>query len=228
MADDFSGEAEIVVAPGVGRSVHVWLPVLVSIGYRGDMIRVLMSQGRTEGQQVGETTAVPVSHNLFLDNGGRAIYLTSKQMAWQSIGGSMAPLDEHVCFLLDVATRRITRFYNRRLRQFGITYNHLFILTCLWEQDGVHVKELAKQLYLDSSSLTGHLDRMERVALVVRQDDPDDRRAVRVFLTAKGRRLQVQLEPISQELKEALQRGVPPERVAALRAALQNMSRKLG
>jgi DNA-binding MarR family transcriptional regulator len=140
----------------------------------------------------------------------------------------MAHLEEHVCFLLDVATRRITRFYNRRLRRFGITYNHLFILTCLWEQDGVHAKELAKQLDLDSSSLTGHLDRLERVALVVRQDDPDDRRAVRVFLTAKGRRLQAQLEPISQELKETLQRGVPPERVTALRAALQNISRMLG
>jgi len=64
--------------------------------------------------------------------------------------------------------------------------------------------------------------------LVVRQDDPDDRRAIRVFLTEKGRHLKVQLEPISEELKETLQRGVPPERVAALRAALQNMSRKLG
>ena len=140
----------------------------------------------------------------------------------------MAQLDQHVCFLLDVATRRITKFYNRRLRPFGITYNHLFILSCLWEQDGVHVKELAQQLYLDSSSLTGHLDRLERVALVVRQDDPDDRRAIRVFLTEKGRHLQAQLEPIGKELKETLQRGVPPERIAALRVALQNMNRKLG
>jgi len=119
----------------------------------------------------------------------------------------MAKLDEHVCFLLDVATRRITKFYNRRLRRFGITYNHLFILTCLWEREGVHVKDLAKQLCLDSSSLTGHLDRLERAALVVRQDDPDDRRAVRVFLTEKGRHLKQQLQPIGQELKETLQRG---------------------
>jgi DNA-binding MarR family transcriptional regulator len=139
----------------------------------------------------------------------------------------MAQLDQHICFLLDVATRRITKFYNRRLRRFGITYTHLFILTCLWAQDGVHVKELAHHLCLDSSSLTGHLDRMERVELVVRQDDPDDRRAIRVFLTAKGRHLKTQLEPIGDELKETLQRGVPPERVAALRAALQNVSRKL-
>ena len=139
----------------------------------------------------------------------------------------MAQLDQHICFLLDVATRRITKFYNRRLRPFGITYNHLFILTCLWEQDGVHVKDLAQQLCLDSSSLTGHLDRMERIALVVRQDDPDDRRAVRVLLTAKGRHLKDQLEPIGQELKETLQRGVPPERIQALTAALRNISSRL-
>src|SRR5215831_19509075 len=107
-------------------------------------------------------------------------------MAWQSIEAFMAQLDQHICFLLDVATRRITKFYNRRLRPFGITYNHLFILTCLWEQDGVHVKDLAHQLCLDSSSLTGHLDRLERSALVVRQDDPDDRRGVEGHPPAGG------------------------------------------
>jgi DNA-binding MarR family transcriptional regulator len=139
----------------------------------------------------------------------------------------MAPLDQHICFLLDVATRRLTKFYNRRLRPFGITYNHLFILTCLWEQDGVHVKDLAHQLCLDSSSLTGHLDRLERIALVVRQDDPDDRRAIRVVLTAKGRNLKDQLEPIGQELKDTLQRGVPPERIQAFTAALRNISSRL-
>ena len=139
----------------------------------------------------------------------------------------MARLDEHLCFLKDVATRRMTKFYNRRLRKFAITYNHLFILTCLWEQEGVNVKDLSKQLLLDSSSLTGHLDRMERVGLVVRKDDPDDRRAVRVFLTDKGRRLKKQLEPIGKELKETLQKGEPEERVAAFTAALRHVSRRL-
>jgi MarR family transcriptional regulator, organic hydroperoxide resistance regulator len=155
-------------------------------------------------------------------------YLLGKYIPCQYTERAPVQLDEHICFLLDVATRRITKFYNRRLRRFGITYNHLFILTCLWEQDGVQVKELAHHLCLDSSSLTGHLDRMERVELVVRQDDPDDRRAIRVFLTEKGRHLQAQLEPIGAELQGTLQRGVPPERVAALRAALQHMSRRLG
>ncbi len=139
----------------------------------------------------------------------------------------MAKLDEHLCFIMDVATRRITKFYNRRLRKFGITYNHLFILKCLWEQEGVNVKDLSKQLFLDSSSLTGHLDRMERTGLVARKDDPNDRRAVRIFLTDKGRRLKPQLEPIGKELKETLQKGQPEDKVAAFTAALRHISRRL-
>ena len=140
----------------------------------------------------------------------------------------MAKLDEHLCFFMDVATRRMTKFYNRRLRKFGITYNHLFILSCLWEQEGVNVKDLSKQLLLDSSSLTGHLDRMKRAGLVVRKDDPKDRRAVRVLLTDKGRRLKEQLEPIGKELKETLQKGESEERVAAFAKGLRHIAKRLG
>jgi hypothetical protein len=59
MADNFRGKAVLCVALGVGRRVHVWQPILVSIGYGGDIIRVIMSQGRTEGQQVDETQPFP-------------------------------------------------------------------------------------------------------------------------------------------------------------------------
>jgi MarR family transcriptional regulator, organic hydroperoxide resistance regulator len=140
----------------------------------------------------------------------------------------MAKLAEHLCFLMDVATRKITKFYNRRLRRFGITYNHLFILTCLWEQDGVNVKNLSKQLFLDSSSLTGHLDRLERRGLVLRRNDPEDRRAVQVFLTDKGRYLKDQLEPIGLELKHTLEKGVPQVKVAAFAEALHHINDRMG
>jgi MarR family transcriptional regulator, organic hydroperoxide resistance regulator len=140
----------------------------------------------------------------------------------------MAPLAEHLCFLMDVATRKITKFYNRRLRRFGITYNHLFILTCLWEQDGVNVKDLSKQLVLESSSLTGHLDRLERRGLVHRQDDPEDRRAVRVFLTDQGWSLKDQLEPIGRELKHTLEQGVRHGKVEAFAQALHHIHDRLG
>ncbi len=135
---------------------------------------------------------------------------------------------EHTCFWMDVATRKITRYYNRRLAEFGITYNHYFILTILWEKEGVNVKDLCRYLFLDSPSLTGHLDRMERAGLVVRKADLRDRRAIRVCLTEKGKELQEKLEPIGQELKDLLQKGVPKEVLRAFQEGLVHIHRRIG
>ncbi|MBI3988589.1 MAG: MarR family transcriptional regulator [candidate division NC10 bacterium] len=134
---------------------------------------------------------------------------------------------EHTCFWMDVATRRITRYYNRRLAEFGITYNHYFILTILWEKEGVNVKDLCRHLFLDSSSLTGHLDRMERAGLVVRNADPKDRRAIRVYLTEKGKELQEKLAPIGRELKGLIQKGVPKEALRAFQEGLVHIHRRI-
>jgi DNA-binding MarR family transcriptional regulator len=49
--------------------------------------------------------------------------------------------------------------------------------------------ELSKVLGLDKSSVTGLVDRAERRAFVERRGAPDDGRAVRVVLTARGREI---------------------------------------
>ena len=49
--------------------------------------------------------------------------------------------------------------------------------------------QLARLLQLDKSSTTGLVDRAERRGLVRRVEVPEDGRAVRVVLTASGRRL---------------------------------------
>jgi DNA-binding MarR family transcriptional regulator len=51
------------------------------------------------------------------------------------------------------------------------------------------MQELARLLGLDKSSVTGLVDRAERRGLVQRVQALDDRRAVRVRLTAAGRRI---------------------------------------
>ncbi len=50
------------------------------------------------------------------------------------------------------------------------------------------MQELARILELDKSSVTGLVDRAERRGLVQRTPSTDDRRAIRVALTASGRR----------------------------------------
>lgn len=51
------------------------------------------------------------------------------------------------------------------------------------------MRELADQLQLDPSNVTGLVDALERRGLVERQADPDDRRVKRLALTKQGVRL---------------------------------------
>ncbi|WP_412543440.1 MarR family transcriptional regulator [Longispora sp. K20-0274] len=50
-------------------------------------------------------------------------------------------------------------------------------------------KELTATLMLTSGGMTGRLDRLERAGLIDRSPDPDDRRALRISLTAEGMRV---------------------------------------
>ena len=61
--------------------------------------------------------------------------------------------------------------------------------------------ELATYLGLDKSSVTGLVTRAERRGFVLRTSNPDDRRAVHVALTSKGRELtRVVAKQVEREL----------------------------
>ena len=64
---------------------------------------------------------------------------------------------------------------------------YLGALFALWKEDGLKVVELGRQSGLETSTMTGLIDRMERDGLVERRDDATDRRVQRINLTEKGR-----------------------------------------
>ena len=114
--------------------------------------------------------------------------------------------DEMLCFSLGVAMRRISRIYAEALAEHEITPPQLFLLSCLGKQDGQKPRDLAQQVCLDTSSITGLLDRTERAGLVVRRPDPCDRRALRIYLTDLGRQRLEDLDPVVQQLQQRIRR----------------------
>lgn len=114
----------------------------------------------------------------------------------------MLEREEMLCFSLGVAMRRVSKIYAEALSDLDITPPQVFLLRCLGRQDGLQPKELADQVCVDSSSLTGLLDRTEKIGLIERRPDPNDRRALRIFLTNAGRDRLTQLEPIVEDVTQ--------------------------
>jgi DNA-binding MarR family transcriptional regulator len=102
---------------------------------------------------------------------------------------------------MDVATeglveriQKLARYFERTLgetaREFGLTIQDWELLSSLRRVGPPYrlsPSRLASDLMLSSGAMTARLDRLERSGLVRRRPDPDDRRAVRVELTTKGR-----------------------------------------
>lgn len=83
----------------------------------------------------------------------------------------------------------IVKEADKILKPFGLTVTQLNVLMILKYQtpaEGVSQTQLGEMLLVNRSNVTGLVDRMEKAGLVVRRDDPDDRRTKFVRVTSKG------------------------------------------
>ncbi len=65
----------------------------------------------------------------------------------------------------------------------------LGILLALADRDGMIMSKLGQRLFLEKSTMTGVIDKMEADGLVERRSDHSDRRALRVYLTPRAKKL---------------------------------------
>lgn len=79
---------------------------------------------------------------------------------------------------------------------------------------------LARRAGITSASMTGQLDRLELAGLVVRQNDPGDRRSVLVVLTDNGRSVITALFALFAEDVTAGVVGAHPDHIAELTRVL--------
>jgi len=114
----------------------------------------------------------------------------------------MEKFSEFWCFRLGAIMRKISREYNARYQQYGITIGQSFVLFDLLDYDGSSVKDIASRIQLDSPAVTGLIDRLSREDLVHRVEDHTNRRSVKISLTPKGRSLAEEILPIAHEYNQ--------------------------
>jgi len=103
-------------------------------------------------------------------------------------------------------------------------------MVLLWEQDDQTVGSLGEKLFLESSTLTPLLKRLEALGHVKRTRDPVDERQVRVRLTDKGRAMREKARGIPDCILEASGLEIDELRrlqseLVALRTALERYQR---
>jgi len=83
-----------------------------------------------------------------------------------------------------------------------ITYEMLQVMACLWKHEGVNQQELADKTFKDKASLTYLINNLEKRGLVIRQEDPNDRRNKLILVTERGHVWQKKMQPLLKSIYE--------------------------
>ncbi|MEK1930273.1 MAG: MarR family transcriptional regulator [Pararhizobium sp.] len=119
------------------------------------------------------------------------------------------PLDSQLCFSIYSTGIAINRVYKPMLDELGVTYTQYLVLSTLWEQDGMTITAISDRLWLEPSTITPAVKRLEATGYVERRRNKGDERLVQVFLSTKGKELHAKTGCLTQTLLERSGFSVP-------------------
>jgi len=127
-----------------------------------------------------------------------------------------------------VETSRLLRNHiDQRAKGRGTTRAQWIVLFRLRQQEGLSQVDLADVLELQPISLVRLLDRLVEHKLLERKPDPADRRANRLFLTAKGRKLVDDLDSLRDAIATDVLNDIPETAIESTLETLVEMKARI-
>jgi DNA-binding MarR family transcriptional regulator len=132
--------------------------------------------------------------------------------------------EETVDHHIKTAWHAIARMYNQQAVKYDITTSIGFVLLNIHAEEGTPATKIAPLMGLESRSLTRMLKAMEEKKLIYREPDPVDKRSVRIFLTALGKKKREVSRKTVLLFNEAVQREIAGPKLEVFFEVLQNIN----
>jgi DNA-binding MarR family transcriptional regulator len=140
-----------------------------------------------------------------------------------------AKTDDRLIFLLGHARHRVyLRLDQALVERTGVTTAQVGALFFLQGHDGCLLSQMGQGLMLDKSAITGLVDRLEKKGMIERRKDPEDRRAIRLHLTRRGRDAAARALPVVKEQNAAIKQGFTAEEIEVFSRVLQSVIERTG
>ncbi|RXI97752.1 MarR family transcriptional regulator [Anaerobacillus alkaliphilus] len=138
-------------------------------------------------------------------------------------------LAESIGFQIVDAGRLVINRLNSNFKDNGypVTHEQWSILIRLWEEDGLTQNKLATLTGKDQPSVSRLINNLEKNDLVMRVEHPVDKRTNLIFLTAKGKKLQIGLIEQAQKTIEQISHGVDKDELEQFLRVLKQITQNL-
>lgn len=108
-------------------------------------------------------------------------------------------LEDHLGFWLRFVSNEVSGRFRAHVEAAGVSVSEWVALRTLYDHDAMTARALIDALGMTKGAVSKVLDRLEQKGLARRTEDPDDRRAQRLALTASGRALVPRLAALADE-----------------------------
>lgn len=113
------------------------------------------------------------------------------------------------------------------LKPFDITMEQLHILKNIERQDGKTQREICSMAGKSPANITRILDRLEKKKLIVRRDNPKDRRSQLVSLTENGHELASRLSDLFAMLSQKVEKHIDESDIGIVKKVLGQIEKNL-
>jgi MarR family transcriptional regulator for hemolysin len=125
------------------------------------------------------------------------------------------------------SSRLLRNYIDQRAKTKGTTRAQWIVLFRLRQQEGLSQVDLADVLELQPISLVRLLDRLVEHDLLERRHDPKDRRANRLYLTARGRQLVDDLDGLRDAIAGDVLRDISTDAIETSLTTLRGIKERI-
>ena len=132
------------------------------------------------------------------------------------------PVEDRLIFLISKVYQKLIINLQKSFSESRIeaTPIQVMLLFFLQENNGLSLTQISQGLMLENPTVTGLIDRLEKLGYVKRSDHPNDRRVYLVHLTEKGNKVANKALPIVKKLNEGIKKGYSKEEVEHFKKVL--------
>lgn len=130
----------------------------------------------------------------------------------------------NIGFKVNRTAKAFAKAFDTELRdKVGVTFSQWKVIVMLVDQNGLTQKEIADRLGLEGPTLIPIIDKMEKVGLLIRKVDTDDRRNNRIYRTEKADALWDKMLECSFRIRQISVRDISEQNIAIMRDVLDKI-----
>jgi MarR family transcriptional regulator, organic hydroperoxide resistance regulator len=132
--------------------------------------------------------------------------------------------NETVCFNIKTSWHAIARMYNEQGQEYELSASIGYVLLNIDIQNGTPATKIGPSIGMEPKSLSRMLKSLEKDKLIFKEQDENDKRLFRIFLTAKGKEKRELARKAVKKFNQQIREEIPGQKLEIFFEVMQKIN----